>query len=136
MSSSSQHETNTRAKSQASVNESTQALPNRSSTSSLDSWSLVSTEKHITVPTFAEMKVRSFMNADPTSVGERVWALAQQCQGLSGRELRRLPVLGWTEYNGAGQCSLADAISALEDSVEEARANNTAKGLDVDVKAV
>jgi pachytene checkpoint protein 2 len=136
MSSSFLHEPNTRTKAQATVKELTVAPSTRSSTSSTEPGNLVNTDKHITVPTFAEMKVRSYIHPDPTSAGERVWALAQQCQGFSGRKLRRLPVIGWTGHTLSGQCSLGDAISGLEEAVEQALAINKGKGQDVKMEAV
>lgn len=39
--------------------------------------------------------------------------------GFSGRTLRRLPILGLAMYTWGGECSLHDAISALESAVEQ-----------------
>jgi hypothetical protein len=58
---------------------------------------------------------------DPSSPGQRVWKLAQKCQGLhlSGRTLRRLPVLGLAMYTWGGEVGMDEAIGALEKAVEE-----------------
>ena len=69
------------------------------------------------IPTFSEMKVR--LATQLTSPGARVWALAQKCEGFSGRTLRRLPILGLAMYTGEGSCSLSDAVSALEAAVDQ-----------------
>ncbi|EME80275.1 uncharacterized protein MYCFIDRAFT_31276 [Pseudocercospora fijiensis CIRAD86] len=41
------------------------------------------------------------------------------CEGLSGRTLRRLPILGLAMYTWGGNCSIDEAVSALEASVEQ-----------------
>lgn len=58
---------------------------------------------------------------DSTSHGQRIWLLAQKCQGLqlSGRTLRRLPVLGLAMYTWAGDVGMSEAIGALEKAVDE-----------------
>ncbi|GAB7332891.1 hypothetical protein MBLNU13_g04606t2 [Cladosporium sp. NU13] len=58
---------------------------------------------------------------DKSSPGQRIWVLAQQCQGLhlSGRTLRRLPVLGLALYTWGGEVRLQEAVGALERAVEE-----------------
>ena len=82
--------------------------------SSPDSWvTTVAPE----VPTLSEMKIR--LVDQPCSPGRRVWVLAQKCEGLSGRTLRRLPILGLAMYTWGGACSLDDAVSALEAAVEQ-----------------
>ena len=55
----------------------------------------------------------------PSSSGSRVWNIAQKCVGFSGRTLRRLPILGLAMYTWGGNCSLDDALSALEAAVNE-----------------
>lgn len=60
-----------------------------------------------------------YQSARPTSPGSRVWTLAQKCQGFSGRTLRRLPILGLAMYTWGGDCSLDDAVAALEKAVEQ-----------------
>ncbi|KAK3677613.1 hypothetical protein LTR78_002463 [Recurvomyces mirabilis] len=69
------------------------------------------------VPTFSETQL--YHLSDVQSAGARVWSIAQQCQGFSGRTLRRLPILGLAMYTWGGQISLQDAISALEAAVEQ-----------------
>lgn len=83
-------------------------------TSSPEPWNVVSAP---TIPSFAEMMV--YQSARPTSPGSRVWTLAQKCQGFSGRTLRRLPILGLAMYTWGGDCSLDDAVAALEKAVEQ-----------------
>jgi len=58
---------------------------------------------------------------DAVSHGQRIWRLAQKCQGfnLSGRTLRRLPVLGLAMYTWGGQIGMDEAIEALEKAVDE-----------------
>ena len=58
---------------------------------------------------------------DTSSPGQRIWLLAQKCQGLnlSGRTLRRLPVLGLVMYTWGGEVGLEEAVGALERAVEE-----------------
>ena len=82
--------------------------------SSPDTWAAIDVPE---VPTFSEMKIR--LIDQPCSPGRRVWALAQKSEGLSGRTLRRLPILGLAMYTWGGDCSLDDAVSALEAAVEQ-----------------
>lgn len=58
---------------------------------------------------------------DFTSYGQRVWLLAQRCQSLqlSGRTLRRLPVLGLAMYTWGGDVGMNEAMGALEKAVNE-----------------
>ena len=58
---------------------------------------------------------------DATSPGQRIWRLAQRCQGFSfsGRTLRRLPVLGLAMYTWGGHIGMDEAIEALEKAVDE-----------------
>lgn len=69
------------------------------------------------IPTYAETKIA--LRNQPDSPGWRVWTLAQKCEGFSGRTLRRLPILGLAMYTWGGNCSLQDAVSALEAAVDE-----------------
>ena len=55
----------------------------------------------------------------PQSPGCRVWALSEKCKGLSGRTLRRLPILGLAMYTWGGKLTLDDAVEALEKAVEQ-----------------
>ncbi|KAM0701227.1 hypothetical protein Q7P35_011588 [Cladosporium inversicolor] len=58
---------------------------------------------------------------DTSSPGQRIWLLARKCQGLhlSGRTLRRLPVLGLAMYTWGGEVGMEEAVGALERAVEE-----------------
>jgi len=71
------------------------------------------------VPTLAAMLMSQCQ--DSSSPGQRIWLLAQKCQGLhlSGRTLRRLPVLGLAMYTWGGEVGLEEAVGALERAVEE-----------------
>lgn len=82
------------------------------------------------------MKVRSSNHPNPQSPGERVWALAQNCQGFSGRTLRRLPILGLAMHTWGGKCSLGDAISALEKAAEQELAMAKVMKADVNMSGI
>lgn len=58
---------------------------------------------------------------DSSDPGQRIWQLAQKCEGLglSGRTLRRLPVLGLAMYTWGGEVGMNEAVGALEKAVEE-----------------
>lgn len=105
-------------------------------TSSPESWTVIDKESTKTVPTFDEMKVRWAEHPDPESIGERVWAVAQKCEGFSGRILRRIPILGLAMYTWGGDCSLADAITALEKAVEQELAAVKGRKKDVEMGGV
>jgi pachytene checkpoint protein 2 len=69
------------------------------------------------IPSYSEMQA---LYSEPASYyGRRVWQIAQQSKGLSGRALRRLPIIGLAMYTWGGHCSLDDAISALDTAVHE-----------------
>ncbi|KAK3702358.1 hypothetical protein LTR37_014932 [Vermiconidia calcicola] len=87
---------------------------NTSASSPSEPWTIVSPP---IIPTFSDMKVR--FEGQPDSPACRVWALAQKCHGFSGRTLRRLPILGLAMYTWGGDCTLQDAVSALEAAVEQ-----------------
>ncbi|KAK5164019.1 uncharacterized protein LTR77_010110 [Saxophila tyrrhenica] len=90
--------------------------PEPASSSSVDSsWSVVSQPEII--PTFSEMKVK--YESQPASPACRIWLLAQRCHGLSGRTLRRLPILGLAMYTWGGLVDLEEAVAALEAAVEQ-----------------
>ena len=116
-SSSSPSKRSTRAKTYGKAKQ--QKPPLLAPSSSPGPWSLIATANESAIPTFAEMKVRSSTQPNPQSPAERVWALAQTCEGFSGRTLRRLPILGLAMYTWGGDCSLGTAVSALEKAVEQ-----------------
>lgn len=72
-----------------------------------------------TIPTLASTLMVS--RQDPSDHGQRIWQLAQKCQGLclSGRILRRLPVLGLAMYTWVGEVGMHEALGALEKAVDE-----------------
>ncbi|KAI7492558.1 hypothetical protein KC357_g1209 [Hortaea werneckii] len=74
-------------------------------------------QEPVTMPTYSEMFVH--FTTRPQSPGSRVWNLAQRCHGLSGRTLRRLPILGLAMHTWGGNVSLNNAVSALEAAVEQ-----------------
>ena len=80
------------------------------------------------------MKVR--LPTQPNSAGSRAWALAEKCQGFSGRTLRRLPILGLAMYTGVGNCSLDEAITALEAAVTQELVATKGSAMDVDVSEI
>ncbi|KAK4500318.1 hypothetical protein PRZ48_008507 [Zasmidium cellare] len=82
--------------------------------SSAHSWTDLSVP---TIPTYVETTIG--LSDQPDSPGQRVWKLAQKCEGFSGRTLRRLPILGLAMYTWGGNCSLQDAVCALEAAVNE-----------------
>lgn len=76
-------------------------------------------EQELEIPTLASTLMAKC--EDPRSPGQRIWELAQKCEGLclSGRMLRRLPMLGLAMYTWGGQIRMAGAIGALEKAVGE-----------------
>ncbi|KZS97522.1 P-loop containing nucleoside triphosphate hydrolase protein [Sistotremastrum niveocremeum HHB9708] len=70
--------------------------------------------KPVTLPPLDDIRVPwvdSRMNGTPEAeiesdralrIGRRLWALAETCKGMSGRALRRLPVLAHAQYLGMG----------------------------------
>ncbi|KAL1304626.1 hypothetical protein AAFC00_003591 [Neodothiora populina] len=45
-------------------------------------------------------------------------ALAQKCKGISGRKLKKLPLLSITKYTWGDNCPLDDALAAMKRAVE------------------
>lgn len=82
--------------------------------SSPEPWDIVSAPS---IPTFSATQVSQFSKTP--SAGRRVWEIAEKCEGFSGRTLRRLPILGLAMYTWGGNCSLDDAVSALEAAVDQ-----------------
>jgi hypothetical protein len=76
-------------------------------------------EELCAVPTLPATLMSQYQ--DTSSPGQRIWKLAQKCQGLhlSGRTLRRLPVLGLAMHTWGGEVGMDEAIGALEKAVEE-----------------
>ncbi|KAL1588332.1 hypothetical protein WHR41_02782 [Cladosporium halotolerans] len=71
------------------------------------------------IPTLASALMAQRQN--PLSPGQRIWELAQKCEGLclSGRTLRRLPMLGLAMHTWGGRIRMTEAIGALEKAVGE-----------------
>ncbi|USW57760.1 Putative pachytene checkpoint protein [Septoria linicola] len=92
--------------------------PSRASEQSLPSsseqWTMLEPPS---IATLAEMHIAYY--DQPQAACRRVWALAQKCEGFSGRTLRRLPILGLAMWTWGGNCSLDDAVTALEAAVDQ-----------------
>ena len=71
------------------------------------------------LPSLAETLARLSTAPHAHTPARRVWALARRCRGLSGRTLRRLPVLALARYTWGGHVALAEAVRALEAAVEQ-----------------
>lgn len=52
--------------------------------------------------------------------------IAEDCIGLSGRRLRKLPLLAIFTYTWGGSCSLKDALEALQMAVEQGKSRKSA----------
>ncbi|KAK5009973.1 hypothetical protein LTR28_012445 [Elasticomyces elasticus] len=79
-----------------------------------DSWELLDA---VSIPSYAEMNVHLFNQ--PLAPARRLWQIAQKCDGLSGRTLRRLPFLALAMHTFGDVCSLHEALSALAAAVEQ-----------------
>lgn len=101
----------------------TKATPEKQSVKaespSPEPWTLIIADSQNMIPEFDKYRFYSLAQPNPNSPAGCVWLLAQKCSGLSGRTLRRLPVLGLAMYTWGGDCSLDDALSALEQAVEQ-----------------
>lgn len=74
----------------------------------------------LTVPTIPDREVTNMaLDKQRDLPGWRVLELSKKCEGFSGRTLRRLPILGLAMYTWGGNCSLSDAVSALEAAIDE-----------------
>ncbi|KAF2142209.1 uncharacterized protein K452DRAFT_298194 [Aplosporella prunicola CBS 121167] len=69
------------------------------------------------IPTFAEMRLH--LNNHPNSPGRRLWHIAQRCQGMSGRALRRLPFLALGMHTFADPVFVDEGLAALELAVDD-----------------
>ncbi|KAK8216827.1 hypothetical protein M8818_001790 [Zalaria obscura] len=102
---------------------SSDAVTGSGSPGSESSWELIGES---TIPSYAEMSVRLW--DQPRAPGRRVWSIAQKCEGVSGRTLRRLPFLALAMYMWVDVCSLPDAITALEAALVQELRGCDAKG--------
>ncbi|TLD39454.1 pachytene checkpoint component Pch2 [Venturia nashicola] len=55
----------------------------------------------------------------PQAPGKKLWDIAQKCDGLSGRTLRRLPFLSLAMYTYSEECSVDEGLEALQLAVTE-----------------
>ena len=122
----------TRATARASPVKTTKRVKTPANSSSPEPWAIVTSAPE--VPTFSKMQVE--LIDQPHSPGYRVWAVAQKCHGLSGRTLRRLPILGLAMYTWGGESiTLDEAVSALEAAVDqELQAGKGKDGEDAQMK--
>ncbi|KAF2090825.1 AAA-domain-containing protein, partial [Saccharata proteae CBS 121410] len=63
------------------------------------------------IPSFAEMNVHLW--DQPNSPAMRLWNIAQKCESMSGRSLRRLPALALAMHTFSDPCSIYEALEAL-----------------------
>jgi hypothetical protein len=68
-------------------------------------------------PSLTEVNVHLW--DQPEAPGSKLWAIAQKCQGLSGRALRRLPFLALAMYTYREECSVGEGLEALQLAVSE-----------------
>lgn len=59
--------------------------------------------------------------AQPEHPSNSLWELAQKCESLSGRTLRRLPYLALAMYTYADKCTIEDALKALTLAIDSER---------------
>jgi SpoVK/Ycf46/Vps4 family AAA+-type ATPase len=55
----------------------------------------------------------------------KLWEIAEKCNGLSGRTLRRLPLLAVTMWTYCNPCPINDALEALSLVVDEGLGTDT-----------
>jgi SpoVK/Ycf46/Vps4 family AAA+-type ATPase len=59
----------------------------------------------------------------PDCAPRKLYKLAQQAEGLSGRTLRRLPILALTKYTDDEPCTIQDLLTALKQVIAEEKAS-------------
>ena len=59
----------------------------------------------------------------PDSAPRKLQKLAQKAEGLSGRTLRRLPILALTKYTDDELCDVHDLLEALKQVITEEKAS-------------
>lgn len=62
--------------------------------------------------------------AFPNSPGPLLKSVAKDCAGFSGRKLAKLPFFAINKYTWQDECTIFDAIKALQKAVEEEKAMN------------
>jgi GTPase SAR1 family protein len=68
-------------------------------------------------PSLTEVNVHLW--DQPDAPGSKLWTIAQKCQGLSGRTLRRLPFLALAMYTYGDECSVDEGLEALQLAVAD-----------------
>ncbi|QSL64076.1 hypothetical protein MERGE_000231 [Pneumocystis wakefieldiae] len=71
----------------------------------------------IPVPSFTEASISLY--SQPNSYSSRLYRIAVDCKGLSGRALRRLPVLAHAKYLQRPCCTMNEMLCSLEKVVKE-----------------
>ncbi|KAK3078892.1 hypothetical protein LTS18_006348 [Coniosporium uncinatum] len=71
----------------------------------------------LSFPTLAEVNIRLWNR--PCSPGRKLWALAQRCEGLSGRTLRRLPFAALALHTYTDPCTVSEGLGALSLAVDD-----------------
>ncbi|KAG5440277.1 hypothetical protein PCANB_001847 [Pneumocystis canis] len=71
----------------------------------------------IPVPSFTEASISLY--CQPNSHSSRLYRIAVDCKGLSGRTLRRLPVLAHAKYLQRPCCTMDEMLCSLERVVKE-----------------
>ncbi|KAI9859661.1 MAG: hypothetical protein M1813_006592 [Trichoglossum hirsutum] len=66
------------------------------------------------VPLYDTANMNKF---DPHAVGTKLLGIADRCRGISGRKLRRLPVLAHSSYIQHERCDIHEFLSALAQTV-------------------
>ncbi|KAF2405311.1 pachytene checkpoint component Pch2 [Trichodelitschia bisporula] len=69
------------------------------------------------LPSLAEVEIHLWNR--PEAPGSRLWAIAQNCRGFSGRSLRRLPMLSIAMYTYGEACTIEEALHAMATAVGE-----------------
>ncbi|KAG9659515.1 AAA-domain-containing protein, partial [Aureobasidium melanogenum] len=74
------------------------------------------------LPSYERLTV--WTTAYPHSPGPVLKSVAEDCAGVSGRKLVKLPFLAITKYTRQGKCTIFDAIQAIEKAVKLDKATN------------
>ncbi|KZF26831.1 hypothetical protein L228DRAFT_243357 [Xylona heveae TC161] len=71
------------------------------------------------LPSFQEMELNSW--TEPDEHAKALLDIAKDCQGATGRWLRRLPALSIARYTHSSSCSFSQALAAMTKGVEASR---------------
>ncbi|KAF2655349.1 AAA-domain-containing protein [Lophiostoma macrostomum CBS 122681] len=81
------------------------------------------TETHSYMPSLSHTNIH-FSNS-PECAPRQLYKLARRAEGLSGRTLRRLPILALTKYTDDEPCAMQDLLAALKKVIAEEKASQT-----------